>query len=428
MRVAYFDCPAGAAGDMILGALVDAGADWAALRSGLATLPLGGYSLERREVLKGAFRATKVEVHVHDHEHAGGGGAHQHDAPHGHHHHPQRRLRDVAAIIEGSALSPAVKGSALRIFGRLAEAEGRAHGLPADEVHFHDVGAVDAIVDVTGACLGLEMLGAERVHCSALPVGGGWVNGPHGRIPVPAPGTAELLRGFPVVDNGIARELVTPTGAAILTTLAVSAGVLPAMTVRSVGYGAGTMELAVPNVVRLVLGDTAGDLAAPGEAAAGAPGGGPVRETIHQVEATIDDLQPQLYEPLLERLLEAGALDAYLVPVIMKRSRPGIVVTALCEPARTAEVTRVLFAESTTIGARWTPFQRDRLPRETRVLATRYGEVPFKVSRLDGRAVTATPEFEVVRRLARAAGVPVREVLDAARAEGRQLLDRPAGP
>jgi uncharacterized protein (TIGR00299 family) protein len=221
VRLAYFDCPSGAAGDMILGALVDAGLGWEDLRADLERLALPGYALERREVMKGAFRATKVEVHVAEPGHPG-----SHETPaHGHApHQPHRTLPVIRELIARSTLPDSVKASAIRIFARLAEAEGRVHAASPDTVPFHDVGAVDAIVDIVGACIGLHRLGIDAVHCSALPIGGGMVSGPHGRIPVPAPGTAELLKGFPVVDTGVQRELVTPTGAAILTTLAAATG------------------------------------------------------------------------------------------------------------------------------------------------------------------------------------------------------------
>jgi len=403
MKLAYFDCPSGAAGDMILGALVDAGVPFEALAHELATLHLEGYSLERREVMKAGFRATKVEVHV-----AGNDpGPDEAAASGAHHRHPPRNLASILAIIAESGLAPVVKEQASRVFSRLAEAEARVHGTTADAVHFHDVGAVDAIVDVAGACIGLHLLGIDAVHCSALPLGGGFVNGPHGRIPVPGPATAELLKGFPILDTGVKRELVTPTGAAILTTLAVSAGVMPAMTVTAIGCGAGTMELPTPNLIRLFVGEAA--------ALAGT-------ETIVQMETNIDDMSPQLYEPLMERLFEAGALDVHLTPVIMKRSRPGVVLTALCPPGRVDDLAQVLFDESSTIGVRWTAYQRARLDREMVTLATAYGPVGFKVSRRRGRVVTVTPEFEDVRRIARDKGLPVKEVLDQARAEGRRLL------
>ena len=381
MRVVYFDCPSGAAGDMIMAALVDAGAPLEALRAELRKLPLEGFDLVVRQVTKGAFRAIKIDVEIDPHAH------------------PQHRsLGDILGILEASALAPALRGEAARIFTRLAEAEARAHGTTREAVHFHDVGAVDAIVDVTGAVVGLHLLGAAAVHVSALPLGGGFVDGPHGRIPIPGPGTAELLRGFPVVDTGVRAELVTPTGAAILTTLAASAGRMPAMTVDAIGYGAGTMDLpGTPNILRCFVGET------------GEPGGD---ETVLQVETTIDDMSPQLYEPL----------DVFLTPVIMKKGRPGVVLTALAPHDRLDAVSRVLFEESPTIGVRWSERRRSRLAREVVTLPTAYGVIPFKVSRLAGRVVTVTPEFAEVLRIAREKALPVREVLDQARADGRRLL------
>jgi pyridinium-3,5-bisthiocarboxylic acid mononucleotide nickel chelatase len=390
-RAIYFDCPSGASGDMILGALVDVGVPLDALRQELARLALPGWRVTAREVRRGAFRATKVDVELDP------GTTHAH-----------RHLGDIVGILEASGLAPAVLGGAVAIFRRLAEAEARVHGTTVEEVHFHDVGAVDAIVDVTGAVVGLHLLGVEAVHVSVLPIGGGFVDGPHGRMPIPGPGTAELLRNFPVVDTGVQAELVTPTGAAILTTLAAGAGRMPAMTVERVGYGAGGRDLPrTPNILRCFLGATAAESPT---------------ETVAQVETTIDDMSPQLYEPLMERLFEAGALDVFLTPVVMKRSRPGTVLTALCAPERVGELSRVLFEESSTIGVRWTEVVRARLDREMVTLPTAYGALPFKVSRLGGRVVTVTPEFADVVRLARHKALPVREVLDQARADARRQL------
>jgi uncharacterized protein (TIGR00299 family) protein len=392
VKVVYFDCPSGASGDMILGALIDAGVPLPTLRAELAKLGLPGFTLETREVRRGAFRATKADVVL--------------DAQVRHHH---RQLRDILAILGASQLPPAVIAGAARIFSRLAEAEARVHGTGIEEVHFHDVGAVDAIVDVTGAVIALHLLGVENVHVSALPLGGGFVDGPHGRMPVPGPGAAELLRGFPVVDTGVRSELVTPTGAAILTTLAASgAGRMPAMTVDRIGYGAGTKDLpGTPNVLRCFVGETAD---------AGAT------ETVAQLETTIDDMNPQLYEPLMDRLFEAGALDVFLTPVVMKRSRPGTVLTALCPKDKVPDLSRVLFEESSTIGVRWTEVSRTRLDREVVTIVTDYGPLPFKVSRLSGRVVTITPEFADVVRLAQAKSLPVREVLSQAHAAARRHL------
>jgi pyridinium-3,5-bisthiocarboxylic acid mononucleotide nickel chelatase len=387
-RAVYFDCPSGAAGDMILGALVDAGVSLEALQAELDKLRLPGWRLAAREVKRGAFRATKVDVQVERAEHA------------------HRHLGEILRILDASGLAPAVVEQAARVFRRLAEAEARVHGTSIDDVHFHEVGAVDAIVDVTGAVVALRLLGVEAVHVSALPIGGGFVESAHGRMPIPGPGTAELLRNFPIVDTGVQGELVTPTGAAILTTLAAGAGRMPAMTVERVGYGAGTRDLpGMPNVLRVFVGEIAG-------------AAGP--ETVAQVETTIDDMTPQLYEPLMERLFEAGALDVFLTPVIMKRSRPGTVLSALCPPERVADLSRVLFEESSTIGLRWTEVSRTRLEREMVTIPTAYGALPFKVSRLAGRVVTVTPEFADVVRVAREKSLPVREVLDQARADARR--------
>jgi pyridinium-3,5-bisthiocarboxylic acid mononucleotide nickel chelatase len=390
-RVVYFDCPSGASGDMVLGALVDAGVPLEALRAELGKLGVAGWTLTAREVKRGAFRATKIDVEV------------DRAVPR-----ESRHLADIVAILAGSGLPAAVVTTATRIFTRLAEAEARVHGSTVEAVHFHEVGAIDAIVDVTGAVLGLHLLGADAVHVSALPVGGGFVDTAHGRMPVPGPGTVELLRGFPVVDTGVRAELITPTGAAILTTLATGAGRMPAMTVERVGYGAGTADLPdSPNVLRCFVGETA-------EAAG--------TETIAQVETTIDDMSPQLYEPLMDRLFEAGALDVFLTPVIMKRSRPGTVLTALCPPGRVGDLSRVLFEESSTIGVRWSELSRARLDREMVTITTAYGALPAKVSRLGGRIVTVTPEFADVARIAREKALPVREVLDQVRADARRLM------
>ncbi len=375
-----------------MASLLDAGVSIERLRAELAKLALPGWRLVAREVMKGDFRATKVDVEIDE-------SAHRH----------HRSLRDILEILERSALEASVRDRAARIFTRLADAEARVHGTDRESVQFHDVGAVDAIVDVTGGVIALDLAGAQAVHVSALPIGGGLVGGPHGRIPVPAPGTAELLRGFPVVDTGVRTELVTPTGAAILTTLAASAGRMPALTIEAVGYGAGTKDLpGTPNVLRCFLGQTTES--------------GAADETVLQVETTIDDMSPQLYETLIERIFDAGALDVFLQPVIMKRGRPGVVVTALCAAERIGDLSRALFEETTTIGVRWSEWRRARLQREIVEVTTAYGTIPFKVSRLAGRIVTVTPEFADVARIAREKSLPVREVLDQARADGRHLL------
>ncbi len=391
MRIAYFDCPSGASGDMVLGALVDAGWEIGALEEALATLGVEGWSLEAKAVERGGLHGTHLTVRTD----------------------PSRRFHDLGDMlrpIARSTLPAGVKARAEAVLRRLAEAEAHVHRIPVDAVHFHEVGELDTLVDVVGAVAGLDGLGVERVHVSPLPIGGGSVETAHGRLPVPAPATAELLRGFPVYDNGVAAELVTPTGAAILTTLG-TPGRLPAMTLARIGWGAGSREFPVPNLLRLLVGDTA-------------PAGdsGEV-ETLVAVETTIDDMSPQLYEPLIERLLAAGALDVYLTPVVMKRSRPGTVLTALAPPELGDRLAEVLFRETTTIGVRWSEVQRRRLPRELVRLPTTVGPVTVKISRLGGRVVTVTPEFEEVRRIADAEGRPVREVLETVRREALRALE-----
>ncbi len=394
MKIAYFDCPAGASGDMILGALVDAGCPLGALEEAVRALGVPGWRLEPRTVERAGLHGTHLVVETD----------------------PAVRFHDLADLlgpIKRSTLPDPLKERASAILRRLAEAEARVHRVPVEAVHFHEVGALDTLVDVVGAVAGLDALGVEAVYVSAFPLGGGTVETAHGRLPVPAPATAELLRGFPVYDNGVRAELVTPTGAAILTTLATH-GPVPPMTLRAIGWGAGTRQLETPNLLRVLLGES------------GAPSGAET-EMLAAVETTIDDMSPQLYEPLMERLLEAGALDVHLTPVIMKRSRPGIVLTVLAPPDRVAELSTLLFRETTTIGVRWREFERTRLPRELTRVETSVGPVTFKVSRLGGRVVTVTPEFEEVRRLARERGVPVREVLEQVRAEGLRVLGEPGG-
>ena len=395
MRIAYFDCPSGASGDMVLGALVDAGCELGALEAALASLGVEGWRLEARAVERGGLRGTHLVVRTD----------------------PARRfhtLDDMLRPIARSTLPDTVKTRARAVLQRLAEAEARVHQVPVDAVHFHEVGDLDTLVDVVGSVAGLDALGVDRVHVSPLPIGGGTVQTAHGRLPVPAPATAELLRGFPVYDNGVAAELVTPTGAAILTTLG-TPGRLPAMTLERIGWGAGTRELPVPNLLRVLVGQTAPGDSEPGEV-----------ETLVSVETTIDDMSPQLYEPLVERLLAAGALDVYLTPVVMKRSRPGTVLTALAPPELADRLADVLFRETTTIGVRWSEVRRRRLPRELVRLPTTFGPVTFKISTLGGRIVTVTPEFEEVRRIADAEGRPVREVLETVRLEGLRAIEADA--
>jgi uncharacterized protein (TIGR00299 family) protein len=390
-RLAYFDCASGASGDMILGALVDLGLTLDSLRAELLKLPLGGYRLEARRVHRSGLHATKVDVvieHRHHHEHAHGAQAeHQH-----------RGLRDILGLIDQSALDPAIKARSAGLFRRMAEAEATVHGMSPDDVHFHEVGAVDSIVDVVGGVIGLAWLRADRFVASPLNVGSGSVEMSHGTFPVPPPATASLVRGVPVYGAGDG-ELLTPTGALLVTGHATEYGPLPLFRPEHVGHGAGSRENAGrPNVLRILV----------GEEAAGRG------ERILVLEAELDDMSPQLFGPLLDQLLAAGALDAYLTPVQMKKGRPGVLVTVLSEPGRRDALEGVLFSETTTLGVRHQEWERTLLAREVVPVATAYGTIGVKLARRGERIVNAQPEFDDCQRAALAHGVPVKEAWAAA--------------
>lgn len=391
MRTLYFDCFAGISGDMTLGALVAAGADARALRERLALLDLDGYGIEFETVDRSGISATRAVVNVTKDEK------------------PHRHLRDVLAIIEASRLGDSVKQRASKIFTRLAEAEARVHNVAIERVHFHEVGAVDAIVDVVGACIGFELLGVERFAASALHVGSGMVEMEHGRFPVPPPAVAELLRGAPVYSTEIRGELVTPTGAAIVATLCESFGPLPQMRVEASGYGAGTREYEkFPNVLRVIVGET--------EGAGDVVGGDKSDEELNVVETNLDDASPQVLGHLMERALASGALDCYFTNVQMKKGRPGVLVSILCLPRDKESLTRLLFEETPTLGVRSYEVRRRALERESVTVETEFGRIAVKVGRMSGRVLSATPEYEECREAALRAGVALRVVQEAARA------------
>lgn len=384
MKIAYLDCFSGASGDMILGALVDAGVPLADLRADVARLGIEGLDLGAERVMRRGVEATKIHVIV-----PAGDKAHRH-------------LHHIEKLIDAAALDAEVKDTAVAIFRNLARAEGKIHGIAPEKVHFHEVGAFDAIADVVGAAAGFRRLGASEIRASALPLGSGFVDCQHGRFPVPGPATAELLRGVPVVMGEGEGELVTPTGAAILTTVCRSFGEAGAFTIDRIGYGAGTRERKdVPNVLRLVTGTAA----APGAA-----------DSVAVLECEIDDQSGETLAPLLERLLATGAVDAYFTPVVMKKGRPGTLVTALVPEAARDAVERALFRETTTFGIRRTTAERRKLDRKHVEVETPFGRARMKVGLLDGAEVTRSPEFEDCQKLAAEKGVPVRDVFDAVRA------------
>jgi hypothetical protein len=390
MTVLYFDCFAGAAGDMILGALLDAGLPLEALQQALGSLAFDGCEVTADRVVKGGLTAVKFRLH----ELAPAGRAAGAPAAHAH-----RHLRDIRAAVERSALSAAGKARAHRMFTRLAEAEAAIHGMPVEHVHLHEVGALDSIVDIVGAAFALEWFGAEHVVVSPLNVGGGMVRTAHGAFPVPAPATLRLLGEAPVYSTGLQQELLTPTGALVLTEYATAYGPVPAMRVDRIGYGAGDRDLPdTPNVVRLVVG-TATDASA-----------APPAMRVAVMASEIDDMNPQIFGALMDRLLADGALEVFYQPVQMKKNRPGTLMTVVCRPGDRRRLAELVFRETTTIGVRYHEMDRECLDRASVPVTTPWGEVRIKVARRDGQVLNAQPEFDDVARLAAAHDVPIKEV------------------
>lgn len=377
MKIAYFDCIAGASGDMLLGALLDAGLPAPNLRQRLAALRLHDFELTCKRVAKHGFSATQVEVRVADQV-------------------PARHLPDILRIVTESDLEPDIKERAAAVFQRLAEVEAGIHGLPLDQVHLHELGGVDTIVDVVGVLTGLEALGIERVWASPLPVGRGFVQGAHGTIPLPAPATLALLKGVPMVGSTLDAELVTPTGAALLSALAAGFGPIPAMTLEAVGYGAGARELPIPNLLRVLIGHQATPLEA-------------TTETLITLETNLDDLNPEFYDHVMGRLFGAGALDVVLVPAQMKKNRPATMLQVLCRPADASQLTAILFGETSTLGVRRYSVERHCLARSLQQVETDYGPVQVKLARWAGR-LKFKPEYEDCRRLAETHQVPLAEI------------------
>ena len=393
MRALYFDAFAGVSGDMTVGALLALGLDLEHLRAELATLPVHGYALRAERRLVNAITAVKFDVDLH--------GAHGHAHGHAHEHeHAHRSFGEIRRMIEGSGLTPRVKETALAIFGRLAEAEGRVHGVPAEAVTFHEVGAVDSIVDIVGTAIGLVALAVDRVYVSALPLGSGLVRSQHGVIPVPGPATVELLRGFPVRVGDGASELITPTGAAIVAALARPGEAVPPLQIEAVGYGAGTRSLPDrPNVLRLLLGRVV-------PASAG--------DEVIEIAATIDDANPELYAYALDAVFAAGARDAWLIPAQMKKGRPGVVLHALADPWARDAVAAAILRETTAIGLRFHAVQRVVLPREVVSVETPFGPVRVKIAVAPDGTRNVAPEYEDCRQVAAERGVALKVVYQAA--------------
>lgn len=451
MKTLYFDCACGASGDMILGALLDAGADLGTVREALDSLGVAGYSVDTQRVNKQGIMATQFRVlvdgaapdvdghgpeHGHTHAHSHGHGhthghshghghtydrdhdhEHEHEHSHGHEHahthahrhghEPHRHLADILEILERGDLPGPVRAASEATFRLIAEAEAEVHGTTVDHIHFHEVGAIDSIVDVIGGQMALYLMGVERVVASPLNLGSGTVKCDHGIMPVPAPATAKLVRDMPVYGSAVPHELVTPTGAALIKIMAHGYGPLPAMRIAREGYGSGTRDLADrANVLRVFVGDALDDVAG---------------DVVTVMEAAIDDMNPELYPALIEALLAAGARDVFLAPGLGKKGRPAHMATVLCTPSDAHALAAVLFRESTTIGLRMREERRLVLPRDWASVTTPWGSIRVKVTRFEGAVSTAMPEYEDCRAAASQAGVPVRRVYEAAWAAAQEL-------
>jgi len=385
MKTLYFDCFAGASGDMILGALIAAGVDRDVFQQQLALLGVDGYTIGFDKVDRSGITATYARVETrHEHSH--------------------RHLSDILKIIYESKLSNGVKERAAKIFSRLAEAEARVHSVAVDQIHFHEVGALDAIIDVVGAAICFELLGIERFLSSPFHVGSGTVDMDHGCFPVPPPAVAELLKGAPFYSTEIVGELVTPTGAAIITTVCNEYGPIPAMTLREVGYGAGTREYQkFPNALRVLIGEDESN------ASDGV-------EQLWMLETNMDDISPQILGHVMERAFDLGALDCYFTPVQMKKNRPGVLLSILCRAPERAALTDLVFSETTTLGIRSYEVERRALQRKIVTVETQYGSIDVKVAQLNGHVLKAMPEYEQCREAARRANVPLRLIEEAAQA------------
>ncbi len=383
MTLAYFDCFSGISGDMILGALVDAGGRIEVLRAELEKLNLPGYEITALKVARSGIAASKVHVCLDQKEQ------------------PARRLSDIRSLINASALSPAIRQKSIAIFERLAESEARVHGITPDQVHFHEVGAVDAIVDIVGSVIGLETLGITKIIASPVNLGSGTVITAHGELPVPAPATADLLKGIPAYGSSIPFELTTPTGAAILTTLGSGFGPMPAINISRIAHGAGGRDIeGRPNVLRLMIGEPAVSYD---------------EDTSVVIETNIDDMNPQVYDYLIEKLMALGAQDAFLTPVFMKKSRPGVLLSVLTDRAKTDDVLDTIFRETTSIGVRIREVGRRKLSREIREVETAFGKVRIKISTRGDEIMTVTPEYDDCKRIAAEKNVPLKNIIEEAK-------------
>jgi len=377
MKIAYFDCFSGASGNMIVGALINSGIDSKDFQKEIDKLGLAGFTLGFEKSKKKGIAGTHFSVDVKE------------DQPH-------RNLSDILTIIKNSSLKNSIKKQSESIFRRLAEAEAKIHDTTPEKIHFHEVGAVDSIIDIVGAVIGLDILGVQEVRVSRLHVGTGTVQCAHGTLPVPAPATLELLQDTPVYSTGIQSELVTPTGAAILTTLSQRFGEMPSMQIQTIGYGLGSRDLEIPNFLRLAVGETYEGIET---------------DTVQLMETNIDDMNPQFYDHIMETLFSKGALDVFLTPIIMKKNRPGVVLSVLVSPDKVSELSQVIFQETTTLGIRLSEIKKRKiLPRKIQEIKTEWGVVRVKVRSVPGMKQVCSPEYDDCKKIAKEYMIPIQVV------------------
>jgi len=409
VRIAYFDCFSGISGDMTLGALVDAGANFDELKQELKKLDIHEYEITAQKITKRGIAATEITVTVSTEQNALSHHTEDHHSK-GHH---GRSYADIKRLIESSELASRVKERALAVFRRLGEAEAKIHNVDLESIHFHEIGSVDAIVDVVGTSICLELLGIEKVYSSPMPTFYGNVEIAHGMFPLPAPATVEILKDVPWRNLGIEGELVTPTGAAIVAALAEGFGPMPSMNIQSIGYGAGKKDFGIPNVLRVMVGSSTNHSLNVEEEQTGRNVSGEC-EQVAVIETNIDDMSPQLYEVVMEQLLAAGALDVYLTPIQMKKNRPAILLSVICAPSDVNKLSEILFRETSTIGVRVDTRSRICLPRESLTVETDYGPINVKVARRENEVINVQPEYEDCKAAALHYQVPVKVVRDAA--------------
>lgn len=388
MRAAYFNCFSGISGDMVLAALLDLGWPVKELEGELNKLDLSNYRIEAKKVAKQGIISTQIKIRIKEEKKA-------------------RTLKDILSILHKSKLEEEIKERSQAIFIRLASVEAKIHGKSMQEVHFHELGGLDTIIDVVGAVAGMKYLGIEKVYSSSLPLGKGFVKCSHGILPVPAPATLELLKGVPVYDSNIEAELVTPTGAAIITTLAENFGQMPPMKIDNIGYGAGQRDLPIPNLLRVSLGILKDAYQ---------------QDVVSLIQTNIDDMNPEFYEHIADRLFSEGALDVFLTPIQMKRTRPATMLSVITDEEKTERMLELIFDETTTLGVRISKIERRKLNRESRKIPTKYGKIEVKIGRLDGIIKNVSPSYEECRKIATRLNIPLKKVHQEAKQAAFDLL------